>query len=104
MADIVEAGDLQPELPGLCELSKASAKADELVSGDARGLQNDLLTDIVDTVFVETEAIGLVRTIHEVANVGANTSQNTEIKVNLKGKEFRKRKNKERCLVFSEGN
>jgi len=44
LADIVKAGDVEPELPGLCELAKTCAEADQLVPWHIRRLQHNPLT------------------------------------------------------------
>lgn len=101
LADIVKAGDVEPELPGLCELAKTCAEADQLVPWHIRRLQHNPLTvqpttatgkkkklkvlgvqthagpnthepDIINPVIMETEAVGLISTVNKVSNVGSN--------------------------------
>ena len=39
----VQSGDVQPELPGLRELSEAGPEGDEVLTGDIRGQLHDFL-------------------------------------------------------------
>ena len=68
-SEVVESGDVEPELFGLCKLSKTCSQTDEIVPGHIGGLLHDLLRDIEDPVSVEAEAVGAVRPVNQELDV-----------------------------------
>lgn len=60
---------MQLELAAFCEFSKAGAYTDEIWTRNGYAQTHVRLRDIVDFVLVESEAIRLIMTVHEVNQV-----------------------------------
>lgn len=69
LCNVVQASDMQAELPSLCELSKADSERDQLVPSNASSLSHQLLADIVDTIPVKSKAVCLIASVNQVCDV-----------------------------------
>lgn len=61
---VVEGGDVEPELFGLGELAHAGAEGDEVIRGHVPSLLHQLLRHVEHPLLVQPEAVGPIRSVN----------------------------------------
>jgi hypothetical protein len=72
LGEVVEECDAQVELLGLGELADGRADADQLVRANVGRLAHELLAAVVHDIAVQTEAVLVVWTRHQVLHIATN--------------------------------
>jgi hypothetical protein len=74
LCKIVKSGDVQPEFRSLGELAKACAQAHKSFFLHVSCPSHDRITDIKNSILVQTEAVFLIRPFYEVLDISPDTA------------------------------
>ncbi len=74
LCKIVKSGDVESEFRSLGEFAKACAKADKCFFLHIRGPSHDCVTDVENSILVQTKTVFFVRPFYEVLDISPNTA------------------------------
>ena len=74
LCKIVKSGDVEPEFRSLGEFAKACAQAHKSFFLHVSCPSHDRITDIKNSILVQTEAVFLIRPFYEVLDISPDTA------------------------------
>lgn len=93
----VQEGDLDVELLRVRELAHAGAQTHHRLAIDHVGHRKDLLAHIIHSVLLQPEAIGLIRSLNQMANILPNTFKKRKKKMRrMRKKKIKKNESREK--------